>query len=297
MLVLVSLVLGAWRIVYAQDSSISKLFPSPDDLGEWQPSDSMKTYVGEDLFLHIDGGADLYLEYGFEMVAIRQFRKASGQQLTIEINAMTTPFSAYGIYSISAGEGGKRAFIGKEGTVYQYYLIFWKDRYFVTVVGSDSLETLRDELQAIGKAIADKIPTEGEKPVLSNRLPQDGLLTQRYVRGWIAISSIYVFDSRNIFGFREAVIGQYGNHDVFLFAYQDSSEAERSFNKAMNSMQLNGRYSGIRRLQERFVGVDRRGQKVCMGHVDNFILAVVAQDVDPVRISERILAHLRQTKP
>jgi hypothetical protein len=60
------------------------------------------TYTGQSLYGYIDGGADLYLEYGFVKLYVNEYT-INNESLKAEIWVMTDGPSSYGIYAISHG--------------------------------------------------------------------------------------------------------------------------------------------------------------------------------------------------
>ncbi len=60
-----------------------------------------KTYDGTSLWGYINGGADVYLEYGFSQLLARK-AEADGIKFQIDLYRMQNPASAFGIFSISA---------------------------------------------------------------------------------------------------------------------------------------------------------------------------------------------------
>ncbi len=59
-----------------------------------------KTYDGSSLWGYINGGADLYLEYGFKKLFLQEISKDQ-KTYKIEIYQMIDPESAFGIFSVS----------------------------------------------------------------------------------------------------------------------------------------------------------------------------------------------------
>ncbi|MCK7579399.1 MAG: hypothetical protein MZV65_29205 [Chromatiales bacterium] len=49
----------------------------------WRPDGDIQRYAGEDLFVYIDGGAEIYHEYGFRRVVARDYRNAAGKSVTL----------------------------------------------------------------------------------------------------------------------------------------------------------------------------------------------------------------------
>ncbi|MFH0991928.1 MAG: DUF6599 family protein [bacterium] len=60
----------------------------------------VETFKGKALFGYIDGGAELYLEYGFEILGLQEIAIA-GDEFTIQIYKMKSPLHAFGIFSIN----------------------------------------------------------------------------------------------------------------------------------------------------------------------------------------------------
>ena len=57
----------------------------PDQAGVWGKHDKALTYEGDDLFLYINGGAEIYHEYGFEAVIVQDYKHETSGTISIEI--------------------------------------------------------------------------------------------------------------------------------------------------------------------------------------------------------------------
>jgi len=62
--------------------------------------DRAGTYDGESLWGYMDGGADIYLEYGFQSLLVQELTW-NHEKLRLEVYLMQTPEGAFGIYSTS----------------------------------------------------------------------------------------------------------------------------------------------------------------------------------------------------
>jgi len=58
------------------------------------------SYDGEGLWGYIDGGADIFMEYGFNHLLVQKFL-INDQNFKLEAYLMNTPQAAYGIYSVN----------------------------------------------------------------------------------------------------------------------------------------------------------------------------------------------------
>jgi len=110
---------------YGQDGIKSKtLLPETETIPNWNMKDSIETYGGDDLFYYINGGADLYLEYGFEEVSTAKYLNYTGNNIHIDVYQMTDDAAAYGIFSINSSVHGKPVELGAKSLIYDYYLDF-----------------------------------------------------------------------------------------------------------------------------------------------------------------------------
>ena len=64
-------------------SKISELLP--DSLNEWEPVDKDNFYTCENLFEYINGGAELYISYGFNLVLSRTYRADNQPDIIVDI--------------------------------------------------------------------------------------------------------------------------------------------------------------------------------------------------------------------
>jgi hypothetical protein len=67
-----------------------------------------EAYEGAALAGYMNGGAELYREYGFVRLTVQEVRLPDGEDLTAEIYLMTNPSASCGIFSISRHECGNR---------------------------------------------------------------------------------------------------------------------------------------------------------------------------------------------
>ena len=69
------------------------------DLPGWQLAGS-ETYKGKELYGYINGGAELYQEYGFERVTVQRFTRGA-DEVQAAVYRMASPDAAFGIWSLS----------------------------------------------------------------------------------------------------------------------------------------------------------------------------------------------------
>jgi hypothetical protein len=60
-------------------------------------------FDGKSLYGYMDGGAELYREYGFIDLTVQEMR-VNDQQLLVELFRMSDPLAAFGVFSVSRGD-------------------------------------------------------------------------------------------------------------------------------------------------------------------------------------------------
>ena len=93
---------------------------------------------GEDLFLLINGGAEIYHEYGFKQAVVQSYADDQDRSLNLEIYEMLDPAAGYGIFTFKRGKGGRDLELGDEACLQDYYLNVWKGDFLITFVGFDT---------------------------------------------------------------------------------------------------------------------------------------------------------------
>jgi hypothetical protein len=117
---------------------------------------SPRTFNGTSLYGYIDGGAELYLEYGFSAVWVTEINYMDGRYKT-EIYKMNGPEEAFGIFSVSKYRCLDMPSLSKFTCRTKYQLQICKGSYYISIINgtgarSDSIASL-----TIGKIITDKI--------------------------------------------------------------------------------------------------------------------------------------------
>src|SRR5512141_1123623 len=147
---------------FAQRASLDAFLPV--DTADWRLVEKPQSFVGEELFKMIDGGAALYQEYGFDRAVSAHFQDGAGRTVDAEIYAMSDSAAAYGIFSITAASGEKQLALGDEGELGEYFLVFRKGRHVVTVSGQNSDKVTMDGVKFLGQAIEARIDSSSRAP-------------------------------------------------------------------------------------------------------------------------------------
>jgi len=229
--VVLSAVLVLAQITAASQSPLAEALPKDGEVAGWVKHRSMQHYEGEDLYEYIDGGAEIYHEYGFMQVFVQDYVNEAGKSISVEIFEMTSPASAFGMYTFKTNARDKKIRIGTDGQLADYYMNFWKGSILVTLTGFDDTEKTRNGLQDIAIKIDLKIPAGGDRPRIFLHLPEENLSAQslKYFTGILGLRNSHPFFNLDIAGFEQGIKGDYsGGFSFFLFRFRGKNESQRA---------------------------------------------------------------------
>ncbi|UCE42002.1 MAG: hypothetical protein JSV17_03215 [Candidatus Aminicenantes bacterium] len=261
---LLSVFLALPQVALTSQGTLEKFLPKDGDVEDWAKHRPMQHFAGEDLYEYINGGAEIYHEYGFVQVVVQDYVNDAEKSVSVEIYEMTSSASAYGMYTFKTNSKGKRISVGHDAQLADYYMNFWKGHFLVTLTGFDETEDTREGLLVIAKSVNSKISTEGEKPRIVSLLPEEDLVDEsfKYFKGFVGLRNSYPFFGLNILGYEEGIKGDYsGGFSFFLFRFEEEQESQ----KASQSM----RAQKDRRGRSLFVVAYREYLMMVLGTVDS----------------------------
>ncbi len=208
--------------------TLEALLPADGAAPGWSKDGEPQSFAGEDLYTYINGGAEIYQEYGFRRVVVQDYKSAAGKSLSLEIFEMETPAAAFGMFTFKRSGQGRDVPLGAGAELEAYYLNFWKGRYLATLTGFDESAETVASLLAVGGRVEAMIPDKGDPPPLVASLPAQGLKpgTVKYLRGLLGLNNVYAFPSAHGLAFAAAVKGDYGEGS-FLVVMDYGSGAAR----------------------------------------------------------------------
>ena len=260
---------------------ISHLVPTAEDLPQWRTSGEPRHVIGDDLYELINGGAEIYHEYGFKQAISQKYENNNQKSFNLEIYEMQNAAAAYGAYTFKTSTQGKKIPVGTEGFFEEYFLNFWKGPYVVTLIGFDSEQETLDVILLAAQKVDEKIKTENAKPEMINLLPEvleDQLKSNgiKYLKGNLAVFNSYEFDSDNIFGLKEGVMGEYRDFNLFIFKYANSNECQKWFN---NFIAQNNTFSVI----------DSNNKYIHVESINQYIFIVIGTE----KLANNIMKQIR----
>jgi hypothetical protein len=287
-----------YQLSYSQNNhkKIINYLPKASELKDWEPAGKPEIYVGEDLFTFINGGADIYHEYGFNQVVYNEYKDNQDHSINVEIYEMKSSESAFGVYSFKSGGKGETVAVGNDGFLQSYYMNFWKDDFVITLTGFDEDKTTINGIKTIAEVIGKKIKTKGRRPHLVNLLPNKDMQVARpkYLKGILALFNQYNFSSKDIFGISEAVLGTYKDHQLYIFQYENEKESLQFFENVSNKMQTNPDFLNVIS-KDGFVSMqDKKGNHLSIKPFLNYILVFISDKKSSIERFDFVQKHIKK---
>jgi hypothetical protein len=126
-------------------------------------SSEVKTYIGNDLWQYIDGGAELYHLYNFQEVSTADY-KGGNAEFVADIYRFDNGTDAFGLYSMLRPPQPTIALLGTEGFASPAGLVFVKGAFVVRIMGYEENEAADRVLTSLGQEINRLIPASGNRP-------------------------------------------------------------------------------------------------------------------------------------
>jgi hypothetical protein len=282
---LLLLLIAASAAAQQGPGDLSGYLPASGEVTDWKLSETPKSYRGDKLFVMINGGAEIFHEYGFTQVINAEYQEVRGKSITLEIYEMESPAAAYGIYTFRVGGGGKALAIGQEAFLEDYYLNFWKGNLLITVIGQDSEKDTVQGVVALARAVDERITKTGERPELTRLLLREPLPFShpKYVRGSLGVMNSYIFERENIFQVREGMIGAVGDCQVLVFRYADAGESAKVYGHATTRLSVSPKFTSRALQGNRYSMIGPDKELVVINQTGSYIAIAIGQNQNKVK--------------
>jgi hypothetical protein len=157
------------------NSQLSAYFPETIAEPPITRVSDVDTYVGDSLYEYINGGAELYHLYGFELVSNAAY-EADGQELILDIYRFDSSHHAFGLYSMLRPDDADIVSIGVEGFASPTTIDFVKGSYVVKLMAFDGAEAVRTAIRVMADRVNLRLPGTTELPGRFSLFPTDRLI-------------------------------------------------------------------------------------------------------------------------
>ena len=247
------------------------LLPPGGFLGTWKEEGKPEIFESAGLYGHIDGGAEVYLELGFDRLTVQRYLSGAAE-IVVEIYRMSDPVAALGIYLMQCGRESPDETVGARNTKNPFQLLFVKGAVYATVTNADGSAEGAKALAPFGRYVAARLPA-GDAGDPFAALPAAGRIagSERVIRGPFTLQAVYTLGEGDILelearGGRPGVTAAAADYEgekgeVFTriaAVYPDSGRAGAVFEKMPS--RLDTRISVLSRNDTRLVFRDFAGR-------------------------------------
>jgi len=237
-------------------------------LEDWKLIENPLTFLPETLFEYINGAAEIYIAYDFQILTVLQFgREGSAVNLSAEIYEMSSATNAFGIYSAERFPDSTFIPVGVQGYIEEGALNCLIGNRYIKLICFDGGGECQDFLKQVASTIENISGKENNPPSLLSHFPRKGLL---------ANSEKFIL--KNVLGYSFLHDGYFANYDVdgrefdcFLIEGQNEKDAQEMLAKYIEAK----KEQPIQTLSDCVVIKDRYYKNVYLARVGKTICGVM----------------------
>jgi len=267
-----------------QEIDLKKLLPGNNKIKGWKKQGKTELFEGESLYEYINGGAEIFHEYGFKKVLVQEYSDRDENSIMIEIFEMNSDENSYGIYSFRRDKSGELFDIGNGAIISSSYLFFWKANIYIVIYSFT--EGFKDPLFSFARFIAGKINDSGEIPKIMSYLPKTDILpaSKKYIKGPIAFANQQFISRQDIFEInssKEIALAEYVvnniNLKLFLINYTQIKNASGLIEKIKNASGNNVNYK-VKEHGRQLTIKDKSNNFIEVNFLQKWIILAVSKD-------------------
>jgi hypothetical protein len=201
----------------------------------WTTDTAVRLFRGAELYGHIDGGAEIYLELGFVEAAVASWRRG-GELVGVELYRMTDAPAALGIYLGRCGAETPAVGLTTRHTAGRHQLQLVHGPFYAIVETAEDSSVPASVLVEVAAAVVDRLPAATACLVL-DALPAEHRVagSERVIRGPLGLAALITLGDGDILSQAGAVTGvlaDYRGHDgeapmtLLLVRYPDPATAK-----------------------------------------------------------------------
>jgi len=223
----------------AENSPMLSILPAGGFAGGWIMDGKPALFTQDTLFDHINGEAELYHPFRFDMLATARYvnRGSPGREIAVDVYRMGSPLDAFGIWSNYRKADTPGCAAGADCVLSASQLLFYQDRYFVKVQATGDSVPAPDAFLACAQALSRNLPAGRGRP---------GELDLLRVRGVVPKTERYV--ARSLLGYRffrrglTAVAAAGGERaQVFVLIEESATASRQAFDQYLSSLKEAGK--------------------------------------------------------
>jgi len=240
---IVRLTLVCFALLVSAQCIADVVLPGNDFVPGWRKSQHTLHFTKENLYDYINGGAELFLEFGFEGLFVRHYSRGDND-ITLELYRMENAEAALGIYLMKCGEETPLEQIKARNSVDRYQFTVVKSEYFILVNNFSGNEILLPVMVELIKEVVGGIACT-DSVRLFKYLPKKDLIngSELLIRGPFALQPIFTFGEGDVLKLGGKVFGVVGDYDAggeiqtkIIIPYPGKKEAQSAYRNLLENL-------------------------------------------------------------
>lgn len=208
-------------------------FPDTNFSPGWQKSGNIQKFRAKNLYGHINGGAELFLEFGFKELQVQRYTK-SDFELNLEIYQMQNSAAALGIYLMKCGRETPLPGISVRHTGNAWQITAVKNDCFFQVNNFSGEAEFLPAMKTALEFILNQIPAAAPENIF-NLLPTENRIagSEKIIRGPYALQPIFTLGEGDVLQLNREIFAVFADYHLpdstqfsrLIIPYPDSSRA------------------------------------------------------------------------
>jgi hypothetical protein len=175
--------------------------------GAWVVDGPVRLFRGAELYGHIDGGAEIFFELGFEELAVVKVRQGE-RALNLELYQMRDPAAALGIYLMRCGKETPDRSLAARNTAGPSQLQAVRGSYYLSLDNDTASAALARGMVEAARELVARLGGAAEASVFG-ALPTQGRLpgSERVIRGPVGLGALITLGDGDILEQKGAATG------------------------------------------------------------------------------------------
>ena len=158
-----------------EKKTVAELLPDKVESIKLERVSQIQTFVGDSLYDYINGGAELYHQYGFREVATADYQMGN-VNFIIDLYQFLRSDLSYGFYTMIRPENPTVVNIGVQGFQSANSVNFVKGDLLIRVTAFDKSDKITAALTAISKHLSENLPGDTSIPTTFALFPDENQL-------------------------------------------------------------------------------------------------------------------------
>jgi len=205
--------------------------------GDWQPVGKPLVFKERSLYGRIDGGAELFFEFGFDDLTVQTWQSGEAS-LEVETFRMESPAAALGIYLAKCGREKPVTGVAARNTGNRFQLLMVKRDNYYQINNHSGDKKLESVMAALAQELVAGEPQDPALPIWEH-LPTENRVagSERLIRGPFALQPVYEFGSGDVLQLDGQLFGALADYcdesgteyTLIVIPYPDGAKATAAF--------------------------------------------------------------------